>query len=60
LTRFLPGNRCRTITIAHTIPKSVLAGTAIAAMMIVTRSACFAAGVVTASQASPKPFSNAR
>jgi hypothetical protein len=42
------------------MPKMVFAGTAIAAMMSVTSSACFAAGVVTASQAAPKPFSNAR
>ena len=41
-------------------PKTVFAGTAIAAMVIVTTKACFAAGVVTASQAGPSPCSNVR
>ncbi len=59
LTRFLPGNRCRTIAIAQTIPKIVFAGTAMAVMISVTISACFAAGVVTASHAPERPFSNA-
>ncbi len=42
------------------MPKTVFAGTAIAAISSVSSSACTAAWVVTASQARPKPCSKAR
>jgi hypothetical protein len=56
----LPGKGCRTIAIAHAMPKMVFAGTTIAVIRIVIRNACFASGVVTDSQADPTPSSNAR
>src|SRR5215207_4345814 len=55
-----PGKRWRTIASAQITPKTVFAGTAIAAISSVRRRACFAAGVVTASQAGPIPCSKVR
>ena len=42
------------------MPKTVLKGTAIAAMISVSLNACSVFGSVIASQAVPKPFSNVR
>ncbi len=43
-----------------TTPKTAFSGTAISVIVIVRKNACWAGGVVTASQAAAKPFSNAR
>ena len=58
LTIPLPGKRRRTIASAHTIPNTVLSGTAIAVISSVFLNAVRVSGVVTASQKGPKPCSN--
>src|SRR5215212_539896 len=52
----LPRNSCLTSTIAHRIPKTVLALTATAAISRVIHRACKAAGSVTDCQTAPRPF----
>ena len=59
-SRPLPGNRFRTIASAQTIPNTVFTGTAIAVMISVSLKALIVSGVVSASQAGPKPSSNVR
>ena len=56
----LPGNRRRTIRRAHTIPKTVLSGTAIAVMRSVSLKAWIVSGEDSAFQAGASPSSNVR
>ena len=56
----LPGNFRRTTARPHTIPNTVFTGTAIAVMISVSLNAWIVSGVVSASQAGPKPSSNVR
>ena len=56
----LAGNRLRTIASARTTPKTVFTGTAIAVMISVSLKALIVSGVVSASQAGPKPSSKVR
>ena len=55
----LPRKLWRTITSAQAIPKTVLIGTAMITVRIVSQIACRASGVVIASQALAAPSSNA-
>ncbi len=55
-----PANLLRTIASAQTIPNTVFTGTAIAVMISVNLNALIVSGVVSASQAGPKPSSNVR
>ena len=56
----LPRKRPRASASAHTMPNTVLSGTAIAVTVIVSQNARIAAGVVTDSQTAPMPCSNVR
>ena len=58
LMRVRPGTRRRTRMRAAMIPKTVLSGTAIAAIRIVRYRACRASGLVTDSQNTSNPWSN--
>ena len=60
LSRPFPGNRRRTIRSAHTIPKTVLSGTAIAVMRSVSLNAWIVSGEESAFQAGSSPCSNVR
>jgi hypothetical protein len=58
--RNLPGNVRRTIASAHTIPKTVFTGTAIAVMISVSLKALIVSGFESAFHAASKPFSKVR
>ena len=55
-----PGNACARSPGRRSTPKTVFAGTAMAAMISVSLKACSVSGVEIASQAGPKPCSNVR
>ena len=56
----MPANLLRTMTRAQTTPKTVFAGTAIAAMSTVSQRACSVSGDVSAAHTGASPFSNVR
>jgi hypothetical protein len=56
----LPGNLRRTIASAHTTPKTVFTGTAIAVMMSVSLNAWTVSGSVKVSHTGAKPWSKVR